>query len=149
MGNVFRDTFPKRRFSAIIFRIGDLEGIGHRSIGPSGRNPKLQGHAMPVYEYEHTEGVCELGQVFEWEQSMRSRPLHHCPRCAGPVKKIVSRIFVSCPKTNGELRDMGFTKLVKRDDGVYENVTARGADSRYMVRGKSDTIPDLSKTISD
>jgi hypothetical protein len=63
--------------------------------------------------------------------------------------KIISRINISCPKTNAELRDLGFTKLVKRDDGVYENVTARGSDSRYMVKGKSETIPDLSKTISD
>ena len=56
---------------------------------------------------------------------------------------------VSCPKSNGELRDLGFTKLVKRDDGVYENVTARDGDSRYMERGKPQTIPDLSKTIAD
>jgi hypothetical protein len=104
---------------------------------------------MPVYEYEHRDTPCDLGQIFECEQSMQSRALNRCPRCGGPVKKIVSRIFVSCPKTNGELRDMGFTKLVKRDDGVYENVTARNGDSRYMVRGKSETVPDLSKTISD
>jgi hypothetical protein len=39
--------------------------------------------------------------------------------------------------------------LVKRDDGVYENVTARGDDSRYMERGKPGTVPDLSKTITD
>jgi len=39
--------------------------------------------------------------------------------------------------------------LVRRDDGVYENVTARKGDSRYMERGKPETIPDLSKTISD
>jgi hypothetical protein len=65
------------------------------------------------------------------------------------VRKIISRINISCPKTNSELRDLGFTKLVKRDDGVYENVTARGNDSRYMERGKPETIPDLSKTISD
>ena len=43
----------------------------------------------------------------------------------------------------------GFTKLVKRDDGVYENVTARNGDSRYMERGKPETVPDLSKTITD
>jgi hypothetical protein len=39
--------------------------------------------------------------------------------------------------------------LVKRDDGVYENVTARDGDSRYMQRDKPETIPDLSKTIAD
>ena len=63
--------------------------------------------------------------------------------------QIISQISISCPKSDGELRDLGFTKLVKRDDGVYENVTARDGDSRYMERGKPDTIPDLSKTVSD
>ena len=64
-------------------------------------------------------------------------------------KKIISRINISCPKTNSELRDLGFTKLVKRDDGVYENMTSRDGDSRYMVKGKTETIPNLGKTISD
>jgi hypothetical protein len=72
-----------------------------------------------------------------------------CPECSRAVKKIISQISISCPKSNGELRDLGFTKLVKRDDGVYENVTAREGDSRYMKRGNPETIPDLSKTIAD
>ena len=57
--------------------------------------------------------------------------------------------FISCQKSNGELRDLGFTKLVKRDDGVYENVTRREGESRYMHRDKPDTIPHLHNTISD
>ena len=104
---------------------------------------------MPVYEYEHVNASCSLGQVFDFRQSISDEPLKQCPQCAGMVRKIISRINISCPKTNSELRDLGFTKLVKRDDGVYENVTARGNDSRYMERGKPETIPDLSKTISD
>ena len=36
---------------------------------------------------------------------------------------------------------MGFTKLVKRDDGVYENVTRLPGESRYMEKGKADTLP--------
>jgi putative FmdB family regulatory protein len=104
---------------------------------------------MPVYEYEHLQKACELGQVFECEQSIHDAPLKACPRCAKLVKKIISRINISCPKSNSELRDLGFTKLVKRDDGVYENVTARNGDSRYMEAGKPETIPNISKTISD
>ena len=61
----------------------------------------------------------------------------------------MSAPFISAPKSNGELRDLGFTKLVKRDDGVYENVTRRKGESRYMERNKPETIPNLSKTISD
>ena len=104
---------------------------------------------MPVYEYEHLNKPCTLGKVFDYRQSITDKQFKLCPNCSGPVQKLISRTNISCPKTNGELRDLGFTKLVKRDDGVYENVTARQGDSRYMVNGKPVTIPDLSKTISD
>jgi len=104
---------------------------------------------MPVYEYEHQEGSCTLGKVFDYKQTISEKQLSRCPHCSGPVQKIISRINISCPKTNSELRDLGFTNLVKRDDGVYENMTSRDGDSRYMVRGKPETIPNLSKTISE
>jgi putative FmdB family regulatory protein len=104
---------------------------------------------MPVYEYEHEKKACALGKVFDATQSMTEAPLTRCPQCGGPVHKIISCINISCPKTNSELRDLGFTKLVKRDDGVYENVTARKGDSRYMQRGKPETIPNLGNTIGD
>jgi len=104
---------------------------------------------MPVYEYEHQEEPCTLGKVFDFRQTLSEEQLTRCPQCSGPVQKIISRINISCPKSNSELRDLGFTKLVKRDDGVYENMTARGGDSRYMVKGKPETIPDLGKTISE
>ncbi len=104
---------------------------------------------MPVYEYEHDGSPCSLGMVFDISQSINDNPLSSCPNCGTAVRKIISRTNFSCPKSNSELRDLGFTKLVKRDDGVYENVTARDRDSRYMLKGKPDTVPDLSKTISD
>ena len=104
---------------------------------------------MAVYEYEHIDDACALGEVFEVTQPMSDKPLVKCPKCSGPVRKLISRINISTPKSNGELRDLGFTKLVKRDDGVYENVTKRDGDSRYMRRDKPETMPDLSKTIKD
>ena len=104
---------------------------------------------MPIYEYEHTEDACMAGQVFEIHQHLKDRPLKKCPCCHRPVKKLISPVSLSSSKTNSELRDLGFTKLIRRDDGVYENVTARGNESRYMERGKPETMPDLSKTIKD
>lgn len=104
---------------------------------------------MPVYEYEHVEKACEMGAVFEVRQSIHDRPLVSCPQCGGKIKKLISHTNISTPKTNSELKDLGFTKLVKRDDGVYENVTARDGESRYMEKGKPETMPDLSKTIRD
>ena len=104
---------------------------------------------MPVYEYQHIQQPCSLGSIFEIQQSIHDTPLTSCPECGQAVKKLISRSNISMPRSNAELKDMGFTKLVKRDDGVYENVTARGGDSRYVLRDKPETLPNLKKTISD
>jgi len=104
---------------------------------------------MPVYEYEHTEKACSLGKVIEVRQSIQDKPLAKCPNCGGPVRRIISAFYVNTPKSNTDLRDMGFTKLVKRDKGVYENVTAREGESRIVEPGKPETLPNLKKTISD
>ena len=96
---------------------------------------------MPIYEYKHLGIPCKLGDVFDIQQSMKDNPLTQCPGCKGPVRKIISRPNISTPKTNSELRDLGFTKLVKRDDGVYENVTARDGDHRVIKRDKPETLP--------
>lgn len=56
---------------------------------------------------------------------------------------------VVVPVGNAALKDLGFTKLVKRDDGVYENVTRSGDESRYMRAGDAQTIPNLHKKIGD
>jgi len=104
---------------------------------------------MPVYEYEHINHPCSIGGIFEVSQSLEDHPLRKCPQCGQPIKKLISLVGLSVPRTNGELRDLGFTKLVKRDDGIYENVTARKGDSRYMERGKPDTVPDVSKVTSN
>ncbi|AOY58646.1 MULTISPECIES: FmdB family zinc ribbon protein [Desulfococcus] len=104
---------------------------------------------MPVYEYEHTGGPCGIGAVFEIRQSMADDPLTVCPMCGGPVKRLISRVAVSMPKGNAQLKDLGFTKLVRRDDGVYENVTRRDGESRYMVRGRPETLPDIKRIVRD
>ena len=104
---------------------------------------------MPVYEYAHDEDGCELGKEFEWTQSIRDEAMQECPRCGRPVRRLISRTFVSSPTSNSELRDLGFTKLVKRDSGVYENVTKRKGESKYMESGKPETMPDIKKIITD
>ncbi|MBP8645969.1 MAG: zinc ribbon domain-containing protein [Syntrophobacteraceae bacterium] len=104
---------------------------------------------MPVYEYEHEAVSCEWGQCFEVRQEIREEPLSRCPNCGGRVRKIISRVNIRTPKTDSELRDLGFTKLVRRDDGVYENVTARHGESRYMSRNDPRSVPKLDKIIRD
>jgi putative FmdB family regulatory protein len=104
---------------------------------------------MPIYEYEHLEYYCNRGKIFEIRQSVQDVPLTLCPDCQAPVRKLISLTHVCTPKTNTELRDLGFTKLVRRDDGAYENVTARPGESKVMLRGQTETQPHIRKIISD
>ena len=66
----------------------------------------------------------------------------------------VHRVIRSAPaiaitESNHDLRNQGFTKLVKRDEGVYENVTAVEGEPRYMVRGRKETLPHVYKKVGD
>ncbi|NQU43560.1 zinc ribbon domain-containing protein [bacterium] len=104
---------------------------------------------MALYEYEHIGKACALGKVFQVEHSMQDEALKACPRCGGELKRLISRVFVSTPTSDSQLKNMGFTKLVRRDSGVYENVTATGNESRYVEADKPHTMPDLKKKIRD
>ncbi len=104
---------------------------------------------MPVYEYEHEGEGCALGRIFELTQSMYSAKFSKCPQCGAPVKRLISLVGISTPKGNSDLKNMGFTKLVRRDKGVYENVTATGNEAKIWDAGKPETMPDLRRKIRD
>jgi putative FmdB family regulatory protein len=104
---------------------------------------------MPVYEYEHSGQACGLGRRFEISQPLASERLTECPECGQPVKRLISLCSVSTPKTNSDLKNHGFTKLVRRDNGVYENVTATGKESKIWDVRKPETMPDLKSKIRD
>lgn len=107
---------------------------------------------MPVYNYQalSSEKGCETcREGFEILQSMKDDALRKCPNCGAKIQRLLYPVGVATPKTNSELKDLGFTKLVKRDDGVYENVTRSDKESRYMERDKPETMPNLKGKISD
>lgn len=104
---------------------------------------------MPVYEYEHQDDGCELGKRFELTQSMYSAQFKTCPVCGQTVRKIISLSSISTPKGNSALNNLGFTKLVRRDNGIYENVTATGKESRIWDASRPETMPDLKSKIGD
>jgi len=104
---------------------------------------------MPVYEYEHLGEGCALGKRFETTQAMSSEKLKSCPDCGGEVRRLISLFSVSTPKADSDLKSMGFTKLVRKDKGVYENVTATGKESRIWDSRKPETMPHLHKKIRD
>ena len=113
---------------------------------------------MPVYTY-HCE---ENGETIEVNHTMHARlrtwgelcyvaqiPLGNTDPLA-PVERIIRGApGVAVPVFNSELKNKGFTKLVKRDHGVYENVTALNGEKRYMTAGDKDSIPHIKKKVTD
>jgi len=104
---------------------------------------------MPVYEYEHIGEGCARGKRFEIYQGIDEPRLEKCPFCGEPVERLIPRVYVNTPITDSELKSMGFAKLVRRDEGVYENVTALDGESKVMEAGKPETMPDLKRRIRD
>jgi hypothetical protein len=112
---------------------------------------------MPVYEY-----LCpENGQTVEITHSITEslKTWGELCKAAGldtgktpknsPVERLLFVPGVSSPAGDSKLKEMGFTKLVKRDSGVYENVTASEGESRYVKAGDSTTLPNLKRKIRD
>ncbi len=112
---------------------------------------------MPVYEYycpaakTAIEVEHSITESFEtWGELCRRAGTDPGDTPAdSPVEKLLFASGIATPKTNADLKNLGFTKLVKRDTGVYENVTATGGESRYMNAGDSSTLPDIKRKISD
>ncbi|MDR1079608.1 MAG: zinc ribbon domain-containing protein [Deltaproteobacteria bacterium] len=106
---------------------------------------------MPVYIYRHTDDdrACAKAPEFRWEQPSNDFPISKCPWCGGSVERVIGAPRVKDRKFDCELRDMGFTKLVRVDDGIFENVTRRDGETRYYDRRRPETCPVLEKTIKD
>jgi hypothetical protein len=83
--------------------------------------------------------VCYVGQI----------PLGDTDPTARCERVITSAPGVAISTFNSELRNAGFTKLVKRDDGIYENVTAIDGEKRYMKSGDKETLPHIHKKVGD
>jgi predicted nucleic acid-binding Zn ribbon protein len=108
----------------------------------------------PVYSYRHDPGgaeaaLCPAGEEFEWTQPAADLPLTRCPHCGVPVERCIEAAAIRPRKFDCELKDMGFTKLVRVDDGVFENVTRRPGEAKYIDRRRPETFPDLNKTVKD
>jgi len=108
----------------------------------------------PVYSYRHVspgreEASCPAGGEFEWTQPAADWPLTRCPHCGGPVERQLEAAAIRPRKFNCELKDRGFTKLVRVDDGIFENVTRRPGEAKYVDRRRPETWPGLDKTIED
>lgn len=69
---------------------------------------------------------------------------------AEPIERVITQPpMANTPVGNSGLKDLGFTKLVKRDDGVYENMTRSGTEKRYMKAGDLASMPEFNRKLSD
>ncbi|MFT4582765.1 MAG: putative nucleic acid-binding Zn ribbon protein [Gammaproteobacteria bacterium] len=112
---------------------------------------------MPRYDYfcadngQTVEVIHHVEQVLEtWGEVCYAAqiPMGNTDFVAS-VRKVLSVPNISVPMGNSKLKEVGFTKLVKRDNGVYENVTRTGDEKRYMKAGQADSMPHLHKKIGD
>ena len=112
---------------------------------------------MPLYDYQCPEN----GRTVEVFHSMREtietwgelcRRAEIDPGDTPPetaVQRLVSTPGINSPTGDSQLKNMGFTKLVRRDKGVYENVTATGTEKKYMKADDPSSMPHLHKKMSD
>ncbi len=108
---------------------------------------------MPTYRYR----CAANDRVVDVVHSMRDdlRTWADLCRAAGldldgtpgdaPVERILFPVGLSSPRGDAELRNMGFTKLVRRDSGVYENVTALDGEKRYVKADDASSLPDFKR----
>ena len=69
---------------------------------------------------------------------------------AAPVRRVLTRAPAARVQTfDAEYRNLGFTKLVRRDEGVYENVTAIDGEKRYMRADDPDSLPHVHRKVRD
>jgi putative FmdB family regulatory protein len=86
---------------------------------------------MPIYCYravEKEKGCEHCREVFEVTQKMSDAAIEKCPQCSLPVERIVTSFSTYYNRTkemlsNKNLKEKGFTKLVKEEKGVYRKVT--------------------------
>ena len=66
------------------------------------------------------------------------------------VRRIINTApMANTPKGNSWLKNQGWTKLVKRSDGTYENVTRTGTEKRFLDPKDPTSMPHLHKKIND
>jgi hypothetical protein len=113
---------------------------------------------MPRYDYycEANARTIEVvhpisEKVLTWGDICRIARIS--PGTTSPDSTVV-KVFNTPPMANtpvgdSDLKNSGWTKLVKRSDGTYENVTRSGTEKRYLDPKDPSSMPHLHKKISD
>ena len=108
---------------------------------------------MPTYVYLCDANGAEVEVVHRMAEDIKNwgelceragRDPEDTPADA-PVRRKIFAPAVHLVRGPAELKNLGFKKLVKRDTGVYENVTATDKESRYFKAGDPSTAPHIPK----
>jgi hypothetical protein len=98
--------------------------------------------AMPLYDYFCPANNQQLEvshsmnlEVSTWGQlcELAKCEIGETPEDA-PVRRLLSAPRLIKPTSDTDYKSQGFSKYVKRDEGVYENVTAKDGESRIVNR---------------
>lgn len=110
---------------------------------------------MPVYNYHCATNGTSMEVQHSIVEDLKTWG-EVCEKCGvdpgatpaeAPVERILYAPSLHTPVGNSKLKEQGFAKLVRRDKGVYENVTALDGEKRYMKSDDPTSIPDLKRRI--
>jgi putative FmdB family regulatory protein len=74
-----------------------------------------------LYEYELCEGDCVVcGGKFTLRRPLSAPPLHECPACKQPIRKVLSNFNTLKPVSVSDAKKAGFTVLKRVGKGEYE-----------------------------
>ncbi|MEM7248899.1 MAG: FmdB family zinc ribbon protein [Acidobacteriota bacterium] len=97
---------------------------------------------MPLYEYRCDS--CE--QLFEYIQSINSRPKRKCEVCDGKLEKLVSRSGFVLKGTGWYETDFKGKKPKTSDDSSSKSDSSSSSSSSDSGSSKSDSKSSKSKT---
>ncbi len=84
---------------------------------------------MPTYVYQAREPALSCEQCangFEKVERISAEPLTFCPACGEPIHRVIQPSFFNKSGSSDrapsdkKLENLGFTKIVKDDDGKYK-----------------------------
>lgn len=96
---------------------------------------------MPIYVYRCLDTNEVLEVLHPMSRTIQTwGELCEVAQCAlgrtdanAPVKRLITAPGgVVVPKSDSDYKNMGFTKLVRRGNGLYENVTANEGEQRFI-----------------
>ena len=113
---------------------------------------------MPRYDYycpandrvvEVRHGADELLQTWGEVRERAGLEAGDATPADAAVERVIHAPALSFPRGDAQLKNLGFTKLVRRDSGVYENVTASGNESRIVDADNPAAGLNLGKKVGD